>query len=103
MICPKKVVTIQKRMEKGMSKFKHLNMLNVPAIHINSCISLVLEKYSEIKMRSLHRFLFRCQQDLPLESFTGKYAEKSPYYSGVRFFKRLPEEIKSLIDNKNKI
>lgn len=98
MICPKKVVTIQKRMEKGMSKFKHLNMLNVPAIHINSCISLVLEKYSEIKMRSLHRFLFRCQQDL-----LGKYAEKSPYYSGVRFFKRLPEEIKSLIDNKNKI
>lgn len=91
-------------MESCRGKFRDLKLLTVPALHIFSCINLVIDRYAELCKNNTNRYRLRRPHDLVLEIYNGKFAEKNPIYSGTRFFNRLPQDIKKLVSgDPNKI
>jgi len=84
------------------SLFKKMRFLTAPCIYAQSCINLVVDRYNELRgnnNRASHRF----KHDIKLTNCKRKFAEKNPYYMGIRLFNRLPEHIKCEVYKKDKI
>lgn len=91
-----RIIKKKSRMESCRGLFRELQMLTTPSIYIFNCVKLALDKHNGEKIEVKCRYQLRNPYDLSLESYTGKFADKNPFYSGVRFYNRLPNELKRI-------
>ena len=103
----KKLFTLQKRAIRYISKakkrdsckplFKSLNILTLTSIYILECALFVKKNYGQfVKNNAYNQYVTRNHDGLETKSHRTSFFESSPYYSCVKIFNNISNNIKKL-------
>jgi hypothetical protein len=108
----KKIFTLQKRAIRCMFKlnryqscrnyFKTYSILTFPSLYIYQTILTTIDNNSLPTNSNIHNHRTRSADNYHLPSVNLTIAKKNPFYQGITFFNKLPDQIKTIKTNKNR-